>query len=261
MSQLPHLDDSQKTQHDEGEMPLMAHFAELRARLIRIVVAVLVVFVPLMYFSRPLYDLISNPLVALLPNNASIIATQITSGFLAPIRLAFFVALFVCVPFIIAQIWGFVSPALYRHEKRAVVPLLLSAIVLFYVGMAFAYFVVLVPALKFLVLFSPDNVLPMTDIDSYLNFVVKLFLVFGLMFEIPVATMLLVLMKIVTPKWLANKRKFIIVGCFFVAAIVTPPDGTSMLMLAIPMCILFELGLMVAKLLVQEQTDDVTRVS
>ncbi|MDO4897196.1 MAG: twin-arginine translocase subunit TatC [Moraxella sp.] len=232
-------------------MPLMAHFAELRTRIIRILVGVLVVFIPLISVSRPLYDIISNPLVALLPDNASIIATQVASGFLTPIKLAFFVAIFITIPFIIGQIWGFVSPALYKHEKRAVVPLLLSAIVLFYVGMAFAYFVVLVPALKFLVLFAPDNVLPMTDIESYLDFVIKLFLAFGLMFEIPVATMLLVLMRVVTPEQLADKRRYIIVGCFFVSAIITPPDGASMLMLAIPMCVLFEIGLMVAKMLVK----------
>ncbi|OBX49619.1 twin arginine-targeting protein translocase TatC [Moraxella nonliquefaciens] len=232
-------------------MSLMAHFAELRTRFIYIIMAVVAVFLPLMYVSRSLYDLISRPLVALLPHNASIIATQVASGFLAPIKLAFFVALFICVPFMIAQIWGFVAPALYKHEKRAVVPLLLSAIVLFYVGVAFAYFVVLVPALKFLVLFAPDNVLPMTDIESYLDFVIKLFLVFGLMFEIPVATMLLVLMRIVTPKQLATKRRYVIVGCFFVSAIITPPDGASMLMLAIPMCILFELGLMAASMFIK----------
>lgn len=235
----------------DGDMPLMAHFAELRTRIIRILVGVLVVFIPLISVSRPLYDIISNPLVALLPDNASIIATQVASGFLTPIKLAFFVAIFITIPFIIGQIWGFVSPALYKHEKRAVVPLLLSAIVLFYVGMAFAYFVVLVPALKFLVLFAPDNVLPMTDIESYLDFVIKLFLAFGLMFEIPVATMLLVLMRVVTPEQLADKRRYIIVGCFFVSAIITPPDGASMLMLAIPMCVLFEIGLMVAKMLVK----------
>lgn len=236
---------------DDGDMSLMAHFAELRTRFIYIIMAVVAVFLPLMYVSRSLYDLISRPLVALLPHNASIIATQVASGFLAPIKLAFFVALFICVPFIIAQIWGFVAPALYKHEKKAVIPLLLSAIVLFYVGVAFAYFVVLVPALKFLVLFAPDNVLPMTDIESYLDFVIKLFLVFGLMFEIPVATMLLVLMRIVTPKQLATKRRYVIVGCFFVSAIITPPDGASMLMLAIPMCILFELGLMAASMFIK----------
>lgn len=245
-------DLSPSTKADEADMPLMAHFAELRTRFIRIFLAVFVVFLALVGFSREIYDLISNPLVALLPDNASMIATDVASGFLAPIKLTFVVALFIAVPFVIGQIWGFVSPALYKHEKRAAVPLLLSAIILFYVGMAFAYFVVLVPALKFLVLFAPDNVLPMTDIESYLNFVIKLFLVFGVMFEIPVATLLLVLMRVVTPQSLAQKRRYIIVGCFFVAAIVTPPDGASMLMLAIPMCLLFEVGLLMAKMLVRD---------
>lgn len=238
-----------KHPNPDAQMPLMAHFAELRTRLIYMVVAVIVVFLSLMYFSRPLYDLIASPLIALLPANASIIATKVTSGFLAPIKLTFFVALFISMPFIIAQAWGFVSPALYKHEKRIAVPLLLSAIVLFYLGVAFAYFVVLVPALKFLVLFAPDSVLPMTDIDSYLDFVLKLFLVFGVMFEIPVATLLLVVLNIVSPKWLSDKRRYIIVGCFFISAIITPPDGASMLMLAIPMCVLFEIGLIFAKLL------------
>lgn len=255
MSDL-NLDKSQAVS-DDGDMPLMAHFAELRTRFIRIFLGVGVVFLSLVYFSRPLYDAISNPLVALLPDNASIIATQVVSGFLAPIKLAFFVAIFICVPFIVGQLWGFVSPALYKHEKRAVVPLLLSAIILFYVGVSFAYFVVLIPALKFLVLFAPDNVLPMTDIESYLDFVVKLFLAFGLMFEIPVATLLLVLLNIVSPKQLADKRRYIIVGCFFVSAIITPPDGASMLMLAIPMCILFEFGLLMAKMLKKPTTKEI----
>lgn len=241
---------------NDADMPLMAHFAELRTRFIRIFAAVIVVFLALVGFSRELYDLISNPLVALLPSEASLIATDVASGFLAPIKLTFFVALFITVPFLIAQIWGFVSPALYKHEKRTALPLLMSAIVLFYVGVAFAYFVVLVPALKFFVMFAPDNVLPMTDIQSYLDFVIKLFAVFGVMFEIPVATLLLVLMRIATPQSLADKRRYIIVGCFFIAAIVTPPDGASMLMLAIPMCLLFEAGLFMARLLVKDESAD-----
>lgn len=239
------------TNHD-ADMPLMAHFTELRTRLIRVIMVVIVVFLALVGFSRELYDFISNPLVALLPSQASLIATDVASGFLAPIKLTFFVSLFLTVPFIISQIWGFVSPALYKHEKHTALPLLLSSIILFYIGVAFAYFVVLVPALKFFVMFSPDNVLPMTDIQSYLDFVIKLFAVFGVMFEIPVATLLLVLMRIVSPKALASKRRYIIVGCFFIAAIVTPPDGASMLMLAVPMCLLFEFGLMMAKLLVKD---------
>ncbi len=242
----------------QDDMPLMAHFAELRTRLIRMIGCVLGVFLCLVGFSRQLYDYLSNPLVALLPAEASLIATDVASGFLAPIRLTFFVALFISVPYILYQIWGFVAPALYRHEKRVATPLLLSAIVLFYAGVAFAYFVVLVPALKFFVMFAPDNVLPMTDIDSYLDFVIKLFLVFGVMFEIPVATLLLVIMRVVSVQSLVDKRRYIIVGCFGIAAVVTPPDGASMVMLAIPMCLLFEFGLILAKLLVKENNDIAT---
>lgn len=240
----------------DADMPLMVHVAELRTRLIRMIGCILVVFLALAGFSRQLYDFLSDPLVALLPNEASLIATDVASGFLAPLRLTFFVALFISVPFILSQIWAFVAPALYRHEKRIAIPLLLSAIILFYVGVAFAYFVVLVPALKFFVMFAPDNVLPMTDIDSYLDFVVKLFLVFGVMFEIPVATLLLVIMKIVSVQSLADKRRYIIVGCFAIAAVVTPPDGLSMIMLAVPMCLLFEFGLMMARLLIKKDSND-----
>lgn len=235
---------------DQQDMPLIEHLAELRTRIMRAIGCVLMVFLVLVGFSRQLYDYLSNPLVALLPKEASIIATDVTSGFLTPIKLTFFVAVFISIPVIVSQIWGFIAPALYKHEKKIATPLLVSSVVLFYVGMAFAYFVVLVPALKFLVPFAPDNVLPMTDIESYLDFVIKLFLVFGVMFEIPVATLILVLMGVVTPQSLADKRRYIIVGCFFIAAIVTPPDGVSMLMLAIPMCLLFEIGLWLAKVLV-----------
>lgn len=247
---------SQANSPDSTDTPLMSHFIELRSRFIRMFLAVLLVFLALVGFSRELYDFISNPLVALLPAEASLIATDVASGFLAPIRLTFFIALFITVPFILAQIWGFIAPGLYRHEKRAALPLLLSAIVLFYTGVAFAYFIVLVPALKFFVMFAPDNVLPMTDIDSYLSFVLKLFAVFGVMFEIPVVTLILVLMRLVSVQSLADKRRYIIVGCFAVAAVVTPPDGASMLMLAIPMCLLFELGLLMARVLVSDQTSD-----
>ncbi len=240
------------TTQTPDDMSLMSHFIELRTRFIRIFLAVLVVFLALVGFSRELYDFISNPLVALLPKEASLIATDVASGFLAPIRLSFFVALFITVPFILAQIWGFIAPGLYKHEKKAALPLLLSAIVLFYLGVAFAYFVVLVPALKFFVMFAPDNVLPMTDIDSYLSFVLKLFAVFGVMFEIPVVTLILVLMRLVSVQSLADKRRYIIVGCFAIAAVVTPPDGASMIMLAVPMCLLFELGLLMARALVKD---------
>lgn len=251
------MSDTANTQAST-DMPLMSHFVELRSRIIKMGACVLLVFLALVGFSRQLYDWVSNPLVALLPKDANMIATDVTSGFLAPIQLSFFVALFVSVPYLLAQIWAFVAPALYRHEKKITLPLLLSSIVLFYLGVAFAYFVVLIPALSFFVSFLPANVLPMTDIQSYLGFVMKLFLVFGVMFEIPVATLLLVIMNVVSVQSLADKRRYIIVGCFAVAAVVTPPDGASMIMLAVPMCLLFEFGLLMAKVLVKPKIEQET---
>ena len=157
------------------------------------------------------------------------------------------------MPYILYQVWSFVAPGLYKHEKRIALPVLVSSIGLFYLGIAFAYYVVLKNVLAFFIKFSPDNVLPMTDIESYLNFVLKLFLVFGATFEIPVLTLLLVLAGVVSVDSLADKRRYIIVGCFGIAAIVTPPDGLSMIMLAIPMWFLFELGLVMAKVLITEK--------
>ena len=234
-----------------GDMPITEHLIELRSHLIKICVAVLVIFLALVGFSRELYDFLSDPLVAELPSNATMIATDITSNFMAPIRLTLFVAAFVAMPYILYQIWSFVAPGLYKKEKRVAIPVLLSSIVLFYTGVAFAYFIVLKGVLKFFITFAPHNVLPMTDIASYLSFSMKLFMVFGLTFEIPVVTLLLILAGIVSTDTLADKRRYIIVGCFAVSAIVTPPDGVSMLMLAIPMWLLFELGLGLARILVR----------
>lgn len=234
-----------------GDMPITEHLIELRSHLIKICVAVLVIFLALVGFSRELYDFLSDPLVAELPPNATMIATDITSNFMAPIRLTLFVAAFVAMPYILYQIWSFVAPGLYKKEKRVAIPVLLSSILLFYTGVAFAYFIVLKGVLKFFITYAPHNVLPMTDIASYLSFSMKLFMVFGLTFEIPVVTLLLILAGIVSTDTLADKRRYIIVGCFAVSAIVTPPDGVSMLMLAIPMWLLFELGLVLARILVR----------
>ncbi len=236
-----------------GDMPITQHLIELRAHLVKICIAVLIIFLALVGFSRELYDFLSNPLVAQLPANSTMIATDITSNFMAPIRLTIFVAAFVAMPYILYQIWSFVAPGLYKKEKKIAVPVLLSSIMLFYAGVAFAYFIVLKGVLKFFIMFAPQNVLPMTDIDSYLSFALKLFMVFGLTFEIPVVTFLLILVGIVSIDSLEDKRRYIIVGCFGVAAIVTPPDGISMLMLAFPMWLLFELGLLLAKLLIKDK--------
>lgn len=236
-----------------GDMPITEHLIDLRRHLIKICVAVLVVFLALVGFSRELYNLLSDPLVAQLPANSTMIATDITSNFMAPIRLSIFVAAFMAMPYILYQIWSFVAPGLYKKEKKVAIPVLMSSIVLFYAGVAFSYFIVLKGVLKFFITFAPQNVLPMTDIDSYLSFALKLFMVFGLTFEIPVVTLLLILAGIVSIDSLEDKRRYIIVGCFAIAAVVTPPDGVSMLMLAFPMWLLFELGLFLAKILIKEE--------
>ena len=251
------IGDTKENDSDDGsnslaDMPITEHLIDLRTHLIKICVAVLLIFLLLVGFSRDLYDFLSDPLVAQLPANSTMIATDITSNFMAPIRLTIFVAAFLAMPYILYQIWSFVAPGLYKKEKKIAIPVLLSSIVLFYTGIAFAYFVVLKGVLKFFIMFAPQNVLPMTDIDSYLSFSLKLFMVFGLTFEIPVVTLLLILARIVSIESLEDKRRYIIVGCFAVAAIATPPDGVSMLMLAIPMWLLFELGLFLAKILIKE---------
>ncbi|MBP6495962.1 MAG: twin-arginine translocase subunit TatC [Psychrobacter sp.] len=238
-----------------ADMPITEHLIELRRHLIKICVAVLVIFLALVGFSRELYDFLSDPLVAQLPANSTMIATDITSNFMAPIRLTIFVAAFFAMPYILYQIWSFVAPGLYKKEKKVAIPVLLSSIFLFYSGVAFAYFIVLKGVLKFFIMFAPQNVLPMTDIDSYLSFALKLFMVFGITFEIPVVTLLLILVGIVSIQSLQDKRRYIIVGCFAVAAVVTPPDGVSMLMLAIPMWLLFELGLFLARIFIKEDRD------
>lgn len=239
-----------------SDMPITEHLIELRRHLIHIFVSILVIFLALVGFARDLYDIFSIPLVAQLPANSTMIATDITSSFLAPIRLTLFLAIFLAMPYVLYQIWAFVAPGLYRHEKRVALPVLLASIVLFYLGVAFAYYIVLGSVLKFFIAFSPDNVLPMTDIESYLNFVLKLFLIFGLTFEIPVLTLLLVLANVISVKSLEDKRRYIIVGCFAISAVVTPPDGLSMILLAVPMWLLFEVGLFLARILVKEKQDN-----
>ena len=246
-------DDKPSQNNTLVDMPITEHLIELRRHLIHGFAAVLVIFLALAGFSREIYDIFSAPLTALLPVNSSMIATDITSSFLAPIKLTLYLAVILAMPYILYQIWSFVAPGLYKHEKRIALPVLLSSVILFYLGIAFAYYVVLKSVLAFFIKFSPDNVLPMTDIESYLNFVLKLFLVFGATFEIPVLTLLLVLAGVVTVDSLAQKRRYIIVGCFAIAALVTPPDGLSMVMLAIPMWLLFELGLVMARVLIKEK--------
>lgn len=235
------------------ELPITAHLIELRKHLMKCVGLVLVLFFIMLPFANHLYELLSEPLRSHLPAHATMIATDVTATFMAPFKLNFYIAVILAMPFILYQVWQFLAPALYKTEKRIAFPILLSSIVLFYTGIAFAYFVTLPAVLGFFMQASPDSVAPMTDINSYLSFCLKLFLVFGITFEIPVATVMLILGGLVSIESLAAKRRYIIVGCFFIAMFVTPPDALSMLMLAIPMWLLFELGVVLAKILVNRK--------
>ncbi|NHB56526.1 twin-arginine translocase subunit TatC [Acinetobacter sp. 194] len=230
-------------------MPFMQHLIVLRKYLFRIVAITLLIFFCLLPFRNFTYQLLSEPLRQQFPASSTMIATDVTATFMAPFKLNLFVALMLAMPFILYQIWSFVRPALYEKERNLALPLLLGSISLFYIGIAFAYFITLPAILHFFMSVSPESVAPMTDINSYLSFCLKLFLVFGLTFEIPVITLLLILIGVVSTQSLIEKRRFIIVGCFFVSMFATPPDALSMIMLAIPMWLLFEIGLVFGKIL------------
>ncbi|WP_418654929.1 twin-arginine translocase subunit TatC [Acinetobacter bereziniae] len=230
-------------------MSFTEHLVILRQHLFKTVALLLILFFCLLPFANHTYQILSEPLRAQLPANSSMIATDVTATFMAPFKLNFYIAIMLAMPFIIYQIWSFIKPGLYEKEKLLTFPLLVGSIVLFYLGIAFAYFLVLPSILHFFISVSPETVAPMTDINSYLTFCLKLFLVFGLTFEIPIITLLLILIGVVSTQSLIEKRRFIIVGCFFIAMFVTPPDAISMIMLAIPMWLLFEIGLLVGRFL------------
>ncbi len=234
---------------ESAEMSITGHLIELRKHLIRIFASVGLIFFALAFFARDLYTYLSAPLRAQLPAHATMIATDVTSPFGAPFKLAFFVAIMLAMPYILHQLWQFIAPALYKKERKIAIPLLASSIVLFYVGVAFAYFITLPAILGFFIHIAPADVVPMTDINLYLSFCLKLFLAFGITFEIPIATLLLILAGIVTVDSLVDKRRYIIVGCFAISMFITPPDAMSMAMLAIPMWLLFELGLLFGRML------------
>jgi sec-independent protein translocase protein TatC len=234
------------SQYDEEpgqEQPFLSHLVELRDRLLRMVVAIVVVFVALFPFANDIYTLIAEPIRAQLPEGSTMIATQVASPFLTPFKLALVAAVFVAMPYLLFQIWGFVAPGLYQHEKRLALPLVASSIVLFYLGMAFAYYVVFPLVFAFFTSVTPDGVAQMPDIAFYLEFVLKLFFAFGVAFEIPIATILLVAMGMTTPESLATKRPYVIVGVFVAGMLLTPPDVVSQTLLAIPMWLLYEAGI------------------
>lgn len=227
----------------EDTQPLISHLTELRDRLLRALLAVLVVFIGLVYFANDIYAFVSEPLVSQLPEGTSMIATDVASPFFTPIKLTLVVSIFLAVPMILYQVWAFVAPGLYKHEKRLILPLLASSSLLFYCGVAFAYFVVFPLVFGFFTSIAPADVQIATDIASYLDFILALFMAFGLAFEIPVAILLLTWTGAVEPDDLRKKRPFIVVAAFVVGMLLTPPDIISQTLLAIPMCLLFEVGL------------------
>jgi sec-independent protein translocase protein TatC len=236
---------------EEGEQSFISHLVELRSRLLKAVAAVLVVLVALLPFANRLYGWLARPLIERLPQGGTMIATEVASPFLAPLKLAFFVALFIAIPVVLYQLWAFVAPGLYRNERRLAMPILVSSVLLFYVGCAFAYFFVLPAVFTFMTHIAPAGVAVMPDINQYLGFVLGLFLAFGLCFEVPVVLVILVAVGVLTPAQLAGSRRYAIVGAFVIAAVLTPPDVLSQVMLAVPMCLLYELGILGARTLVR----------
>jgi sec-independent protein translocase protein TatC len=233
---------------DSNEQPFLDHVIELRARILRGMVMVLLLFFPIYFYANELYALVAAPLMAHLPNNGNMIATDVASPFLTPFKLSVFAAIFLGMPVLLHQLWSFVSPGLYRHEKRFAMPLLFSSIFLFYLGIAFAYFLVFPLIFQFMVGVTPEGVTMMTDINRYLDFVLKMFFAFGFAFEIPIATLLLAWSGLATADGMAAKRPYVIVGCFIVGMLLTPPDVISQLLLAIPTWLLFEVGIVFARL-------------
>ncbi len=229
---------------DTGDqpLPLVAHLTELRDRLLRSLLAVLLVFIGLFPFANEIYSFVSRPLRALLPEGATMIATEVASPFLTPFKLTLVAAIFIAIPYVLYQIWSFIAPGMYRHEKRLALPLLASSVLLFYSGAAFAYYVVFPLIFGFFTSVGPADIAIMTDINSYLNFVLKLFFAFGIAFEIPIAAVILIWAGITTPEDLVRKRPYIIVACFVFGMLLTPPDVISQALLAVPMWILFEVG-------------------
>ncbi len=234
----------------QQEQPLIAHLLELRDRLLKIVWGVLLVFLPLMAFAKDIYAWLAQPLLRMLPEGTSMIATEVASPFFTPIKLAALVAFVLAMPWVLYQVWAVVAPGLYKNERRLVVPLLASSTLLFYAGIAFAYFLVLPTVFKFIIGIAPEGVAVMTDIAKYLDFVLALFLAFGFAFETPVALVLMVKTGFVTPAKLGEMREYVLVGAFVVGAIFTPPDIVSQIMLAVPVYLLYELGIVASRILV-----------
>ena len=247
--------EHQKQQEkNDKEQSLMDHLVELRDRLLHMVLAILIVFVALFAFSEEIFTVAAQPLLGLMPEGTSMIATGVTSPFLVPFKLVLLLSVLLTIPYLLHQIWAFIAPGLYRHEKRMATPLLISSVILFYCGIAFAYYVIFPILFGFFIGIAPEGVAVMTDIGQYLDFIIAIFLAFGIAFEVPVATFLLIAAGVTSADKLADKRPYIIIGAFVVGMLLTPPDVISQSLLAIPIWLLFELGLIASRLFLKDKT-------
>lgn len=235
---------------------LFDHLLELRNRLLRSILGVLIIFCCLVYFAQDIYQYVAQPLLATMPEGSQMIATDVASPFFAPFKLTLVLSLFIAMPFVLYQIWSFVAPGLYSNEKRLIVPLMIGSTLLFYSGIAFAYFIVFPVVFAFFTSVAPEGVVIATDISSYLDFILKLFFAFGAAFEIPIAIILLCWTGVTTPDSLREKRAYVVVGAFVIGMLLTPPDIISQTMLAIPMLLLFEVGIIIASFYHKEDEDN-----
>ena len=241
---------------DQKEQTLMDHLIELRDRLLHMVLAILIVFIALFAFSEDIFTIAAQPLLALMPEGTSMIATGVTSPFLVPFKLVLLLSVLLTIPYLLHQIWAFIAPGLYVHEKRMATPLLISSVILFYCGIAFAYFVIFPILFGFFIGVAPEGVAVMTDIGQYLDFIIAIFLAFGIAFEVPVATFLLIAAGVTSVDKLAEKRPYIIIGAFVVGMLLTPPDVISQSLLAIPIWLLFELGLISSRIFLKKSDEE-----
>jgi len=232
---------------DEAQETFLSHLIELRQRLVRSLLAIVIASIPALYFSAELYDLLAMPLINSLPPNSRMIATGVITPFVIPMKIAFMAAFLAVLPYLLYQAWAFVAPGLYAHEKKLVLPLVVSSTILFLTGMLFCYFIVFRKVFAFIAHFAPKSISVAPDIEAYFNFVLGMFLAFGLAFEVPVVVVVLVMTGLVTVEQLREWRGYVVVAIFVVAAIVTPPDVVSQIALAVPMCLLYEIGIVVAQ--------------
>ena len=253
------MSEQSSDQAQQHSLPLITHLLELRDRILKIVIVVLVIFFSLVYFANDIYHYIAIPLTSQLPEGSSMIATGVATPFFTPIKLTIVLSIFIAIPAILHQVWAFIAPGLYKHERKLIAPLVISSALLFYMGMVFSYYVVFPLVFSFFTSTAPEGVTIATDISSYLDFVLKLFFAFGLAFEIPVATLVLCWTGVTTPDALRAKRPYIVVAAFVFGMLLTPPDVISQTLLAVPMLILFELGLLFARFYVKkvDQDDDI----